>query len=373
MMLHHRGTVAPSVLFRGELQSSYRQGRGLFKLAAARVSYRPVNEKRPSLARRFGLAAVALAVVLGGWLAVEVGLDLADPAGRGGRSDLPEKLRTWNLREHTNLFGNHDLHSRIELRGGSWVVEKPAGVRRVICLGSSSTYGAGLTAQEAYPAQLGRLLGDGRQVGNAGWGGYNSLQLNIFLRQVLLRAEPDAVVFYYGGNERFGGDTVAYWRHAKELLVGADRWSPDRREQALAHGTADSTALALVDVLGGSRLYAWLRDRIAGGRRAAVFVAHQGDALDSAVILEQMTTAAVAQGVTVLLAPEVSVEVGLVNPEYAALMAQVAARTAGVEYVNVAPELAAPENFLDTVHFSAHGARVLAEHVAAALAGKAGL
>lgn len=298
----------------------------------------------------FSLALLAL------WGAIEVGLDVRDPAGVAVEDNLSEKLRTWNLYGHTNLLGNHDRAATARLRDQAWPLAKSPTEKRVICLGSSSTFGAGLDAGDAYPAALQRALGEPWRVGNAGWGGYNSFQLGIYLRQVLLRLSPDLVIFYYGGNERYGADTVGYWRHATALLHGYDAPTPDHAEKALRYGTTHPLAMTVVDTLQGLRLYRRLRGLVASGRRQTRFASQPSDRLDSATVLDEMLDAATRAGARVLLVPEVSVELGVVNADYAALMARAASERDGVTYLNVADKLLDPVNFIDTTHLNAGGA-----------------
>ncbi|MDP8224655.1 MAG: GDSL-type esterase/lipase family protein [Candidatus Lernaella stagnicola] len=305
--------------------------------------------------------ALVLTVALLVWFTIEAALDHFDPAGRIDNGDLPDKLRTWNLREHTNLFRIFDEATSIALRGESWPIAKPPGERRVLCLGSSSTYGAGLSAEQAYPARLEARLGTGFQVGNAGWGGYNSFQLSIYLRQVLLRTQPDFLVFYYGGNEQFGADTIAYWRYATGLLEGFEG-TPDEAEMALRYGTTNRAAIAVIDRLHRSRLYIHLRDAVVGARRAR-FEPSEADRLDSAVVLQKIVDAAESAGARVILIPEVEVGRGLVNRAYDRLMFDAAMDSQAV-YFYIPEGIREPENFIDTVHFNQKGADRLAELVA---------
>jgi len=50
-------------------------------------------------------------------------------------------------------------HNALGFRGADLAPQKPEGVRRVACVGASTTYGLDVTAEEANPAQLGTLLG----------------------------------------------------------------------------------------------------------------------------------------------------------------------------------------------------------------------
>ena len=108
---------------------------------------------------------------------------------------------------------------KVQVNGKEYRVPKPRGVSRFICLGSSSTQGAGTQdpATESYPARLQELLharGQVRfQVINAGLDGASLTQLRVFLQEILLHLEPDLVVLYYGSNL----DKKSARRHFEEL------------------------------------------------------------------------------------------------------------------------------------------------------------
>jgi lysophospholipase L1-like esterase len=83
---------------------------------------------------------------------------------------------------------------------------KREGSLRIACLGASTTYGHELLAEEAWPAQLERLLrADGLdvEVVNAGVPGWVSRETVISLEERVLAVEPDVVVVYQGRNELF--------------------------------------------------------------------------------------------------------------------------------------------------------------------------
>lgn len=90
-------------------------------------------------------------------------------------------------------------------RGESVAIPKPEGVFRIVALGGSTTYGHALTADEAYPAQLQRILretnGEAVEVVNLGVPGYFSLDslVNLATRGVAL--EPVVVIVYDGVND----------------------------------------------------------------------------------------------------------------------------------------------------------------------------
>lgn len=101
--------------------------------------------------------------------------------------------------------GWDDINS-LGLRGPEVAATKPEGVRRVACIGASTTYGLFTTADEAYPARLAALLTatHGRfEALNCGVPGWVSTEwLTNFLVRVLPLA-PDAVVVLEGRNEVF--------------------------------------------------------------------------------------------------------------------------------------------------------------------------
>ncbi|MEZ5965120.1 MAG: GDSL-type esterase/lipase family protein [Planctomycetota bacterium] len=95
-------------------------------------------------------------------------------------------------------------HNSLGLRGPELQVPKPPGVRRVACVGASTTYGLYTSAEEAYPARLAALLAGTHgpfEAMNAGVPGWVSTEwlTNFVLR--VLPLEPDAVVVLEGRNE----------------------------------------------------------------------------------------------------------------------------------------------------------------------------
>ena len=125
----------------------------------------------------------------------------------------------WYLKEHTNLIVDHSKEEFFKNIGdptgeelyegnekGVFQREKPNGALRIVCLGSSSTWGEGCKdrAQESYPSQLGPILAscssDPVEVINTGVPGYRLTQLRIYFEQILSGLEPDILILYFGGN-----------------------------------------------------------------------------------------------------------------------------------------------------------------------------
>ncbi|HKC11579.1 MAG TPA: HEAT repeat domain-containing protein, partial [Vicinamibacteria bacterium] len=83
------------------------------------------------------------------------------------------------------------------LRDRERAVEKPPGVRRLICLGDSTTLGWGIRPQEAYPQVLEDLLestGERTEVFNVALGGWATRQELIAYRRIARKYSPDQVL-----------------------------------------------------------------------------------------------------------------------------------------------------------------------------------
>lgn len=91
-------------------------------------------------------------------------------------------------------------------RGEELPQQKPERSLRILCLGDSCTYGLMVSADDAYPAVLERLLADRlapRQVEviNGGVLGYSSLQALILLQEKGFALQPDIVTVGVGFND----------------------------------------------------------------------------------------------------------------------------------------------------------------------------
>lgn len=115
----------------------------------------------------------------------------------------------------------HYRISNLGFRGEDISVEKPSGIRRILCLGDSFTFGEGVRDEDTWPAHLGRLAGPGTQVINAGVQGYDldheALYLFLYGRQL----DPDVVVVGFFMNDAMPfGETVAH--HARMTETSAE-------------------------------------------------------------------------------------------------------------------------------------------------------
>ncbi|MBI5845494.1 MAG: hypothetical protein HZB23_12595 [Deltaproteobacteria bacterium] len=78
--------------------------------------------------------------------------------------------------------------------------KKPEGVRRLVCLGDSFTFGMGLDIEDTYVRRLeGLLTGSGIPVDvvNGGVIGYNIYQSLTWFKETGIRYEPDLVIYFF--------------------------------------------------------------------------------------------------------------------------------------------------------------------------------
>lgn len=87
------------------------------------------------------------------------------------------------------------------LRDQTFVTPKPPGVRRLMCVGDSTTFGWGVEEDEGYCHLLEERLGPGWQTVNLGVPGYNTAQEVRRLELRGLPLEPDAVLLLFDGND----------------------------------------------------------------------------------------------------------------------------------------------------------------------------
>jgi hypothetical protein len=119
-------------------------------------------------------------------------------------------------------------------RGPERRERKPPGVFRVLCYGSSNTYGAFVDDDGAWPAQLerelSRRLGRPVEAWNGGVSAYSLRQEAAAARLGAARFDPDLILVqpYYMGRRPFllGADTRPAFDAEPELFVENLRWLP---------------------------------------------------------------------------------------------------------------------------------------------------
>ncbi len=195
--------------------------------------------------------ALLLAAVLVALLVAEGAARLVGGAGAsGGYAPLRTGRRE---RQPTNALGYRDLER---------VQPKPAGVRRLVCLGDSFTWGVGVLFDDAWPQRVERTLsrtrGERWEAVNLAEPGMNAVQQVSRLDSEGFGYEPDVVVMAWVMNDSEDED-AAEARRARD-------WAEDQA-RAPGHFEALSSRSALFSLV-RNRLHATLenRRRISGYR-----------------------------------------------------------------------------------------------------------
>jgi len=198
---------------------------GLLLLAGGCLSRRLRSRASPV---RWGDVVLMVAAAAVGLAAVEVALRVRGAGlwGSAFRTPLPlQALRPQTYlvprpgvyvrkarSEYDPSFGPVTFYTinRYGLRGRLPELPKPPGVRRIVCLGGSTTFGWTVSDEEGWPSQVERLLSEPVDVVNAGRPGATTFRNFAYLRDRLLQLQPDVVILYEGYNDMWRG----YRRHA---------------------------------------------------------------------------------------------------------------------------------------------------------------
>ena len=117
---------------------------------------------------------------------------------------LGEARHTGYAPVNTSLRANRRENSR-GYRDAERALEKPAGTRRVVCLGDSFTWGHGVEMEDAYPQRLERTLslrrGEPWQAINLGKEGADTVDEGVILAREGLAYQPDIVLLGYVLND----------------------------------------------------------------------------------------------------------------------------------------------------------------------------
>ena len=97
---------------------------------------------------------------------------------------------------------------------GPLLHEKPPGVKRIVVLGDSTSYGWGLSEEESWPYLLQQYLGEGWEVFNRAVPGYTTYQGEILAQSELEELQPDYVTISFGAN-----DSMPYPMREEEIAL----------------------------------------------------------------------------------------------------------------------------------------------------------
>jgi lysophospholipase L1-like esterase len=92
-------------------------------------------------------------------------------------------------------------------RGGEIERRKPVGVRRIVALGGSTTFGVYVDDRDTWPSRLQKTLGGDFEVINAGVPGFTSAENLIQLSLLAVHLKPDFVVLFQGLNDLRNANT----------------------------------------------------------------------------------------------------------------------------------------------------------------------
>jgi lysophospholipase L1-like esterase len=98
---------------------------------------------------------------------------------------------------------------------------KTPGTTRILCLGDSVTFGAGVPWELTYPQRLAAMLGPAGDVVTAAVGGWNTVQEARFLARNVDRLAPDVVVLLYVINDN---ERIDPWFVARQPIENWRTW-----------------------------------------------------------------------------------------------------------------------------------------------------
>ncbi len=145
----------------------------------------------------------------------------------------------WRFRPNQEMEGDGRYYhiNSISLRDHEIAVPKPAGVYRILSLGESTSFGAGVADDETYAKVVERLLRERFpdrtwEVVNAGVGAYSSFQCVQYLEKYGLALQPDMVMLFSGANDGLASYVRNYANLKdgfgytdKELYAVRHRWA----------------------------------------------------------------------------------------------------------------------------------------------------
>ena len=230
---------------------------------------------------------------------------------------------------------------------------KPAGAKRIVCLGGSSTGGAFQmdNLDSFFPAELQRsldgLAGAGRyEVLNQGVGGWNTFHIRLYLELIMDRLKPDILVLYVGHNDIMTRSNETYREY----------WGRYRMQH--------SSLKSVMETLDGSRLFVGYRSLLKslhggskGGTVSSVPLPDAQDNLERIIALARRSKASV-----VLLSEAINTQAQTLIP-YRKMQAELA-RQHGQHYLDTNGlfwKLRQEDLFLDHNHLTSRGHQRLAE------------
>ena len=130
----------------------------------------------------------------------------------------------WRLRPNAagslDYTGYYYKLNSLGLRNDEVDIHKDNKVKRIFCLGGSSTFGIGVQDDETYPYYLNGILNGNAEkkyeVINAGIFGYDLYQINLYLKKYILDYRPDILILILAHNNMLPNEMA---RGKKEPLL----------------------------------------------------------------------------------------------------------------------------------------------------------
>jgi lysophospholipase L1-like esterase len=167
--------------------------------------------------------------------------DFAGPRTLAGLAHFQHPV----LRRSDTWLKDHRFRDR------RFTLEKPAGTARVVCIGSSSTWGHAILPETGgdYPAALERALRARNpdlqvEVLNGAIRGGTTARLNVFLREVLLEFDPDVVTASWFFNDAVSGSQYDEGEFFARIAADDYHHGPWQRRQVQRATRAGADALS---------------------------------------------------------------------------------------------------------------------------------
>jgi lysophospholipase L1-like esterase len=135
--------------------------------------------------------------------------------------------RDWTIDRRIPLhdYVSHETSNRLGFRGPVYPLERPAGTRRIVCLGDSHTEGYTVNDGETWPERMERALNDAASASNPprdptqvmafGVGGYATDQEYMAWLHEARPFRPDLVLLQFCSNDPPDNVSAALWRGRK--------------------------------------------------------------------------------------------------------------------------------------------------------------
>jgi len=277
---------------------------------------------------------------------------------------------------HRSSTGEVD-HNMQGYRGRPVELKKTPDLVRVLCLGGSTTYGWRVaSAEEAFPAQLEKLLnsgppGGGRryEVINAGLPFGTSAELLTHYHFKFHYFQPDIVIIHTGGNDALALDRGHYhpdYSHWRKPMTMPEPWGPGGRRLLQSR----LAALVLLPLVGGSPRGSQTIERPEQTPpESPWFPVERSDRPAFRHNIESLVRMVLADNAVPLLMPfRLETQYALTSDnadqiEHHALVLEEIARSTGVRLAPYPASTIPPSDWIDDCHLSPEGCRKKAAYL----------